>query len=39
MTHTAVCMMWTLARGKCRVKNKPDSDKQTVTMATDKFCT
>lgn len=35
VTHTVVCMMWTLAPGKRRVKNKSDSRKQTVTMATE----
>lgn len=37
VTHTVVCMMWTLARGKHRVKNKSGSHKQIVTMATDHF--
>lgn len=34
LTHTVMCMMWTLARARPRVKNKPDLHKQTVAMAT-----
>lgn len=34
---TVVCMMWTLARGRSRVKNESDSHKQAVTMASDHF--
>lgn len=35
MTHTVVHIMWTLAQVKPRVKNKPNTHKQTVTMATN----